>query len=96
MVLSFFGDFFSFGGDGGREQQQQRPKGGDIVMDLFVNLEEVYTGSFIEIIRNKPVAKSEYGTRKCNCRLEMRTHQMGPGRFQMSQEQVCDECPNYK
>ncbi len=65
-------------------------------MDLFVSLEEVYTGSFIEIIRNKPVAKPDHGTRKCNCRLEMRTIQMGPGRFQMSQEQVCDECPNFK
>jgi DnaJ family protein B protein 11 len=28
--------------------------------------------------------------------MEMRTIQMGPGRFQMSQEQVCDDCPNYK
>lgn len=28
--------------------------------------------------------------------MEMRTHQMGPGRFQMIQEEVCDECPNKK
>ena len=21
---------------------------------------------------------------------------MGPGRFQMSQEQICDDCPNFK
>ena len=95
---SFFGDFFSFGGGGGggHEDRNQRPKGGDVVMDLFVTLEEVYTGNFIEIIRHKPVAKPETGTRKCNCRMEMRTIQMGPGRFQMSQEQVCDDCPNYK
>lgn len=33
------------------------------------------------------------GTRKCNCRQEMRTTQLGPGRFQMSPEEVCDECP---
>lgn len=92
---SFFGDFFSFGGDA-REERNQRPRGGDIIMDLFVSLEEVYTGNFIEIIRYKPVAKPEKGTRKCNCRMEMRTIQMGPGRFQMSQEQVCDDCPNYK
>ncbi len=95
---SFFGDFFSFGGDGhgGREERNQRPRGGDIVTDLFVSLEEVYSGNFIEVVRYKPVAKPERGTRKCNCRMEMRTIQMGPGRFQMSQEQVCDECPNYK
>lgn len=92
---SFFGDFFSFGGQD-QDQRNQRPKGGDITMDLFVTLEEVYTGNFIEIIRYKPVAKPETGTRKCNCRMEMRTIQMGPGRFQMSQEQVCDDCPNYK
>jgi DnaJ homolog subfamily B member 11 len=59
---SFFGDFFSFGGGGGsREERNQRPKGGDIVMDLFVSLEEVYTGNFIEVIRHKPVAKPESG-----------------------------------
>ena len=74
---SFFGDFFSFGG--GHEERNQRPRGGDVVMDLFVNLEEVYTGNFIEIIRYKPIAKPDKGTRKCNCRMEMRTIQMGPG-----------------
>lgn len=26
----------------------------------------------------------------------MRTQQLGPGRFQMMQEEVCDECPNKK
>jgi len=90
---SFFGDFFD-GGEGGGHNQ--RPKGGDIVMDLFVTLEEVYTGTFIEMIRYKPVARPASGTRKCNCRMEMRTIQMGPGRFQMVQEQACDDCPNFK
>lgn len=88
-----FGDFFGGGGD---ERQHQRPRGGDISMDLFVTLEEVYTGTFIEIVRYKPIAKPASGSRKCNCRLEMKTIQMGPGRFQMMQEQVCDDCPNYK
>jgi len=94
---SFFGDFFSFGGDGGgRNENRDRPKGGDVVMDLFVTLEEVFNGNFVEIVRNKPVPKTASGTRKCNCRMEMKTSQIGPGRFQMSQEQVCDECPNIK
>lgn len=91
---SFFGDFFSFGGS--REERNQRPRGGDVVMDLRVTLEEIYSGNFIEVVRYKPVARPDKGTRKCNCRMEMKTYQVGPGRFQMSQEQVCDECPNIK
>jgi len=100
---SFFGDFFGGGGGGdpfddlgGRGGRAQRPRGGDVTMDLFVTLEEIYMGNFIEIVRFKPVARPAAGTRKCNCRMEMRTHQVGAGRFQMSQEQVCDECPNVK
>lgn len=88
-----FGDFFG-GGEDPRENRNNR--GGDVNMDLHVTLEEVYTGTFIEMIRNKPVSKSAPGTRKCNCRMEMRTTQISPGRFQMSQEQVCDNCPNFK
>ena len=49
-----------------------------------------------KVLRSKPHAETTSGTRKCNCRMEMRTHQMGPGRFQMIQEEVCDECPNKK
>lgn len=91
---SFFGDFgFHFGND---PQQHDTPKGAKIVMDLFVSLEELYTGNFVEITRNKPVLKPATGTRKCNCRQEMVTRNLGPGRFQMMQQTVCDECPNVK
>ncbi|KAI4879233.1 hypothetical protein NFI96_012114, partial [Prochilodus magdalenae] len=92
----FFGDFgFMFGGN--RQQQDRNiPRGNDIVLDLEVTLEEVYSGNFVEVVRNKPVAKEAPGKRKCNCRQEMRTTQLGPGRFQMTQEVVCDECPNIK
>ncbi|ESP01907.1 hypothetical protein LOTGIDRAFT_138864 [Lottia gigantea] len=90
---SFFGDFgFGFGGN----QEQETPRGGDVLMDLEVTLEELYSGNFVEVIRYKPVAKPAKGTRKCNCRNEMVTTQLGPGRFQMSQQQVCDECPNVR
>ncbi|CAL4059590.1 unnamed protein product, partial [Meganyctiphanes norvegica] len=93
---SFFGDFgFGFGGGGGN-RDQETPKGGDIVMDISVTLEELYVGNFVEMVRNKPVARAASGTRKCNCRQEMVTRQLGPGRFQMTQQQVCDECPNVK
>lgn len=53
-------------------------------------------GNFIEITRNKPVMKAAKGTRKCNCRQEMITKSLGPGRFQMMQQTVCDECPNVR
>jgi len=87
-----FGDFFGFGG--GRQQQRGKPKGESIDMPIDVTLEEVYNGEFIEIVRYKPVAKPAKGTRKCNCREEMKTIQLGPGRFQMVPKKVCDECPN--
>ena len=51
---------------------------------------------YIKVVRYKPVAKPTSGTRKCNCRQEMKTMQLGPGRFQMMQQQVCDDCPNVK
>ncbi|GLH16370.1 DnaJ-like protein shv [Gryllus bimaculatus] len=91
---SFFGDFGFFGG--GSNNQQETPKGANIVMDLYVTLEELYSGNFVEITRNKPVMKPARGTRKCNCRQEMVTRHLGPGRFQMMQQNVCDECPNVK
>ncbi|KAL4618100.1 hypothetical protein GN956_G20609 [Arapaima gigas] len=95
IFSSFFGDF-GFFGENHRQQDQNVPRGNDIVLDLEVMLEEVYTGNFVEVVRNKPVAKAAPGKRKCNCRQETRTTQLGPGRFQMTQEVVCDECPNVK
>ena len=53
-------------------------------MTLEVSLEDLYNGNFIEIIRYKPVPKPSSGTRKCNCRQEMKTKQLGPGQFQVS------------
>ena len=46
---SFFGDFGFFGGGGGGRGERDIPKGGDVVMDLDVTLEELYTGNFIEV-----------------------------------------------
>ncbi|ULU03704.1 hypothetical protein L3Y34_016885 [Caenorhabditis briggsae] len=91
---SFFGDFF--GGGGGNGGDEGTPKGADVTIDLFVTLEEAYNGHFVEIKRKKAVYKQTSGTRQCNCRHEMRTEQMGQGRFQMFQVKVCDECPNVK
>lgn len=41
---SFFGDFgFSFGGED--RGHRETPKGSDVVMDLWVTLEELYNGT---------------------------------------------------
>ena len=101
VFSSFFGGFggggfqFNFGGgqQGGRDET---PHGADVVIDLEVTLEEMYEGEFVEVTRSKAVPKKAPGTRQCNCRTEMRTQQLGPGQFQMFQEQVCDKCPNIK
>lgn len=121
---SFFGDFgFNFDGQGGQGQGRDTPKGANVVMDMQVTLEELYSGNFVEvselllqslskalknqfsnsifipfaqITRFKPVLKPASGTRQCNCRQEMVTRSLGPGRFQMMQQTVCDECPNVR
>nr|XP_039268930.1 LOW QUALITY PROTEIN: dnaJ homolog subfamily B member 11-like [Styela clava] len=93
---AFFGDFFSFNFGGGHGGEKETPKGDTIILPLHVTLEEVYMGEFVEIVRYRPIAKQTSGTRECNCRNEMKTIQMGPGRFQMMQQRVCDECPNVK
>lgn len=45
---SFFGDF-GFGFSNGNQGQREVAKGADIVMDLFVSLEELYAGNFVEV-----------------------------------------------
>lgn len=94
---SFFGDFgFGFFDGQNGHGEREALKGANIEMPLWVSLEELYVGNFIELTHNKPVMKPAKGTRKCNCRQEMVTRQLGPGRFQMMQQNVCDECPNVK
>lgn len=90
-----FGDFFGFGGEP-QGRQREAPKGDSITIPVEVTLEDIYTGNFIEIVRYKPVGKQASGTRECNCRNEMKTTQVGPGRIQMTQQRVCDRCPNVK
>lgn len=45
---SFFGDFF---GGGGSEREKGVPRGADVVLDLWVSMEEVYSGNFVEVNR---------------------------------------------
>lgn len=45
---SFFGDFsFHFGGES--QQAPQTRRGANVIMELFVTLEELYSGNFIEV-----------------------------------------------
>lgn len=46
---SFFGDFGFFGGGGGGSETRETPKGANVVMDLYVSLEELYNGNFVEV-----------------------------------------------
>lgn len=46
---SFFGGDFGFGFGGG-ERQKEVNRGADIVMDLYVTLEELYSGNFVEVL----------------------------------------------
>ena len=54
---SFFGggspfdDFFGFGGGHGNGERET-PKGANIVMELWVTLEELYVGNFVEVQNN--------------------------------------------
>ncbi len=91
---SFFGSMFGGGPDMGHDGGSLR--GSDVSIDLPVTLEEIYSGEFIEVVRSKSVKKSKPGTRECNCRMEMKTQYLGPGRFQMVQQRVCSECPNFE
>ena len=60
---NFFGDFgFGFGGNQGRREREV-PRGGDVVMNLYVTLEELYIGNFVEVIHLKNpkfISKSEF------------------------------------
>lgn len=96
IFSSFFGGSFGFRFGQADDGHREIPRGGTITMDLEVSLADLYIGQTINIARFKPVAQAATGTRKCNCRMEMKTIPLGPGRFQMVQQEACDECPNIK
>lgn len=91
-----FANFFGHFGFGQQQEEQREYKGSDVVVDLFVTLEELYLGNFVTIKRDRPTFEETSGTRQCNCRMEMKTHMTGPGSFQMTQHRVCDQCANLR
>ena len=62
-------------------------------MNLNVTLEELYSGTTVEVLRHKPVAKAAKGMMKCNCHFKFRHQERGPGRYNIDQLQICDKCP---
>ena len=50
LCSSFFGGFgFNFGSQNSGGNQNEAPRGAEVVMDLEVTLEELYTGEFVEV-----------------------------------------------
>ena len=49
IICSFFGGDFGFFGGGGNGRNQETPKGADVIIDLEVTLEELYSGNFVEV-----------------------------------------------
>lgn len=94
-----FSQFFGggFGGFGfGQQEEEETPKGDNVVVMLEVTLEDLYLGKHYTITRVKSVIKPAPGTRKCNCRHKVVTQQVGPGMYQQYTTQVCEDCPNVK
>ena len=52
---SFFGDF-GFFDDGHHRGGRETPRGADVVIDLWVTLEELYSGNFVEVRDDKVVS----------------------------------------
>ncbi|KAI7839136.1 hypothetical protein COHA_007139 [Chlorella ohadii] len=94
IFSQFFGQFgFGFGGE---QQEEQTPKGNNVVVVLEVSLKDLYLGNQFKVTRDKSVWKPAPGTRKCNCKQKVVTQQIGPGMYQQYTTQVCEDCPNVK
>ena len=71
---------FGFGGFGGGDGgAPPTPRGDDVRVDLDVDLADVYSGASFSVVRDKVTLAPAPGKRKCNCRVHMRTRQIGPG-----------------
>jgi DnaJ family protein B protein 11 len=59
-----------------------------VVVDLFVTLEDLYSGREIPATRDKAVFVPAPGKRRCKCRQKLTTRQLGPGMIQQFTQQV--------
>ena len=91
-----FGGFGGFGGGGGGKEFDdtwKTPKGANIVMDLYVTLEEIYGGKRIGLDLAQAKTVPALGTRQCRCR--MRRVLMFAFVFVIERfMELCDECGN--
>jgi hypothetical protein len=83
----FFGGGGPFGGMGG-EEEDQIPKGDAVTVDLYVTLEDLYSGREIVTTRDKAIFVPAPGKRRCKCRQKLMTRQLGPGMIQQFTQQV--------
>ena len=97
MFNQFFGGGFGggFGGFGQQQQEEQRPRGDDVIIEMPVTLEEIYVGKKSTILRDKVVLLESKGkkTRDCNCKQRLVQKQIGPNMIQQYTQEVCDKCP---
>lgn len=89
-----FGGFGGFGGRGGGPEEEETPKGATVTVEIRVPLSEMYTGSTVDLVRDKGHYVPAPGKRKCRCKNRVVTRQLGPGMFQQYTDQVCEECEN--
>ncbi|KAA8593102.1 hypothetical protein FQN60_018557 [Etheostoma spectabile] len=68
----------------------------DIFSSFFGDFGFMFGGNRQQQDRNIPRGNDITLDLEVTLEEEMRTTQLGPGRFQMTQEMVCDECPNVK
>lgn len=96
--MNWGGFHFDFGGSGRRKGRgNEEPRASDIRVPLFVTLEELYKGSFREVLHQKQVICSKWTDCErvcgsCNGKgHKVTTRRLGPGFIQQVQS-ICTEC----
>ena len=97
--FNVFNQFFGGGFGGfGQQQEPQKPRGHDVLLEFPVTLEDLYTGKKHNILRDKIelVEMKGKNTRDCNCRQQLVQKRVGPNMIQQFTQEVCDKCPELK
>ncbi|GJQ10416.1 hypothetical protein GpartN1_g2207.t1 [Galdieria partita] len=99
--MNFGGFHFNFGGSGRRKERgSEELRASDIRIPLFVSLEELYKGSFREVLHQKQVICSKWTEcerlcSSCNGKgHKVTTRRLGPGFIQQIQS-ICTECGGF-
>lgn len=87
-------DWFFHGNQ--QAEEEQVPKGHDVNMDLWVSLKDLYLGKEIQVVRDKDVIRPAPGSRRCKCKNQVVTKQIGPGMYQQYTTQTCETCDNVR